>query len=441
MKIKKREEKKSGVPANAVIMIVDGGGRGHALAWKIAQSDDVRIIYCAPGNAGTAREKKCQNVDIQPNEIWKLLKFAKENEVDLVVFGSEDPLVAGAADIFENNGIKVFGPSLLGAMTEGSKEYAKKIMEKYGILTAPYRVFTNPQEARDYIRKEIGLDGVVKGDGLAGGKAVTIYSSIAEAFCAIDDLMVRKIYGKAGEKILIEKRLKGKERSLLAFTDGKDLKFCLLAEDYKQRDDGDDGPNTGGVGVESPPEGVTAEEEKKMKKAARRFMLALKKDGIDYRGLIYFGFMIVDGEPYILEINCRFGDPECQLLMRRLVSDLVPVLFACANRTLKNQKIVWDKRPAVGVVLFSDGYPGKPRDGQFVKCLGLAACVEGAVVFHAGTVLIGDHVITKGGRNFTVTVLKNDKRSAVASAYAAVHMINYEGKCFRRDIGNRKRKE
>lgn len=423
------------------VLVIGSGGREHALAWKIAQSDDVEIAYCAPGNAGTTMTKKCQNVDIQPSEIWKLLKFAKDNTVDLAVFGPEDPLAAGAADIFENNGIVVFGPSLLGAMTEVSKEYAKKLMVKYKIRTAKYEAFTDPEKAKEYIRKEAGSFVAVKGDGLAGGKAVTVCSSGAEAFSVIDDLMVRKIHGKAGEKVLIEERLHGKESSLLAFTDGKDLKFCPLVEDYKQRDDGDEGPNTGGVGVESPPEVVTAEEEKKMKKAARRFVLALEKEGIDYRGLIYFGFMIVDGEPYILEVNCRFGDPECQLLVRRMKSDIVPVLFACANRTLKQHKIEWDERPAVGVVLMADGYPGKPKDGQVVIGLDRAAHLQDVVVFHSGSRLVNGKVVTLHGRNFTITVVKEDKEDAITSAYVAVHMINYEGKHFRTDIGNRKRKK
>jgi phosphoribosylamine---glycine ligase len=441
MKIKRRIKKQK---KGEVILVIDAGGRGHALVWKIAQNDDVRVVYCAPGNAGTAREKKCQNVDIQPNEIWKLLKFAKDKKVDLVVFGPENPLAAGAADIFENNGFKVFGPSLLGAMTEASKEYAKKIMVKYKIRTAKYKAFTDPDEAKEYVREETDSNVVVKGDGLAGGKAVIVCFSMAEAFTAIDDLMVRKIYGKAGEKVLIEERLDGKERSLHAFTDGKSLKFCPLVEDYKQRDDDDEGPNTGGVGVESPPDQVTSEEQKSMEESAKLFIRALKKEGIDYRGIIYFGFMIVNGKAYILEINCRFGDPECQLLMRRLKSDIVPVFFACADGTLKGQKIIWDKRAAIGVVLFSYGYPGKPQDGDIVYGLDRAACMEDIVVFHSGARLfeiLGEaKVKTKDGRNFTVTSLKKKKRNAVETAYDAVCEIVYLHRKFRKDVGNRKRK-
>jgi len=431
-KIKRRVGKPRG---KKVILVIGSGGREHALAWKIAKSGSVWRVYCAKGNAGTAKTKKCINVDIEPSEIWKLLQFAKDNEVDLVVFGSEDTLAAGSADIFERNGIKVFGPSLLGAMMEASKIYAKELMQKYKIPTAAYRAFTDPEKAKEYIRRDIGMDGVVKADGLTGGKGVTVYSSLTQALCSINEMMIGKIYGKAGEKILIEKRLKGKETSYLFFTDGRNMIPCALLEDHKPLLDGDEGPNTGGMGIG--PADITEEEESKMNAIAKKLVWAMRMEGIDYRGLCYIGFMICNGQPYVLEINCRFGDPETQPLMLKMRSDIVPILFACTNGTLNQYTIEWDERPVVCVVLAEDGYPVKPKDGQVVSGLKRVAHMKDVVVFYAGAVMDGKDVITKGGRNFGVVAFgrkRGDIASAAKRAYEAAGKIYYDGIYYRRDI-------
>ena len=417
-----------------VILVIGSGGREHALAWKIAKSGSVWRVYCAPGNAGTEKTKKCINIDIKPDEVADLLEFAKRHEVDLVVFGSEDTLAAGSADIFERNGIKVFGPSILGAKMEASKRFAKDLMLKYEIPTAAYRAFTDPEEAKKYL-EEIGLKGVLKADGLTGGKGVFLYPDLEQGCKMIDKMMVDCIYGKAGKTVLIEERLRGKETSYQFFTDGRNVIPCALLEDHKQLLDGDEGPNTGGMGIG--PADITAEEEAKMNAIARKLVWAMRMEGIDYRGLCYIGFMIVDGQPYVLEINCRFGDPETQPLMLKMRSDIVPILFACTDGTLKQHKIEWDERPVVCVVLAEDGYPVKPKDGQVVSGLNRVARMKDVVVFYAGAIKDGKDVITKGGRNFGVVAFgrkKGDVASAARRAYEAADKINYWGKYCRKDI-------
>jgi len=293
-KIKKRVRKPKG---KKVILVIGSGGREHALAWKIAKSGSVWRVYCAPGNAGTARTKKCININIKPDEIAKLLEFAKEHEVDLVVVGPEDPLVSGIADIFERNGIKAFGPSMFGAKMEASKRFAKELMLKYKIPTAAHRAFADPKKAKEYL-EEIGLAGVLKADGLTGGKGVFLYPDLEQGYKMIDKMMVDGIYGKAGREILIEERLKGKETSYQFFTDGRNMIPCALLEDHKPLLDNDEGPNTGGMGIG--PADVTTKEEAKMNAIAKKLVWAMRMEGIDYRGLCYIGFMICDGQPYVL---------------------------------------------------------------------------------------------------------------------------------------------
>jgi phosphoribosylamine--glycine ligase len=416
------------------VMVSGSGGRENALVWKIGKSDLVDAIICVPGNSGTEDVKKCTNVPISITDIDGLVGLATKENPDLVVVGPEGPLVEGLADKLRECGIPVFGPSKRGALLEGSKEFAKKLMKKYGIKTADYEIFTDPNKAKEYILKN-GLSKVIKADGLTGGKGAYVYKSIEEAFKAIDDMMVHGIYGEAGRKIIIEDRLVGQEVSYQILTDGKTFIPLELVEDHKQLLDGDQGPNTGGMGALSPLR-IAPSLEKRMREIADRFVCAMETEGIDYQGVCYIGFMIVNGELYVLEINCRFGDPETQVLMPRMKSDIVPILLACTNGTLDQHKIEWDPRPAVCVVLAARGYPDNPEKGKVIHGLEspFLKVMDDTFIFHAGTIKKDNIILTNGGRVLCVVAIGAHIKDSAKKAYGVVRGLNFEGMQYRKDI-------
>ncbi len=417
------------------ILIVGGGGREHALAWKIAQSPRAEKIWAAPGNAGIAEVAECVPVGVE--DVDALLAFTWEARPDLVVVGPEAPLVKGLADRLEEAGFRVFGPRAKAARLEGSKAFAKAIMQRHGIPTAAYEIFDDPDAARAYLReREAPL--VLKADGLAAGKGVVVAQSREEALEALDAFMVRRTLGRAGARLVIEECLEGEEASFLALTDGRRIIPLASSQDHKRLADGDRGPNTGGMGAYSPAPVVTADEhEKIMARVMRPIVEALEKEGAPYRGVLYAGLMVKDGEPSVLEFNVRFGDPETQPLLARMQSDLLPLLLAVAEGDLGHLKFTWDPRPAVCVVMAAEGYPTDPRKGAVIEGLADAARLPDAMVFHAGTRREGERVIVSGGRVLGVTALGGNLAAARDRAYEAVGKIRWPGEQHRTDIGHR----
>ena len=417
------------------VLVVGGGGREHALAWKIARSPRVDRVYVAPGNAGTALV--AENVPIGAEDVEALAGFAEGEGIDLTVVGPEAPLVQGIVDRFRERGLRVFGPSASAARLEGSKAFAKAVMERYGVPTAGYREFTDPEAARAHVR-EHGAPLVVKADGLAAGKGVTVARTVEEALAAVDAIMVDRAFGEAGARIIVEECLEGEEASFLAFCDGRRVLPMASSQDHKPVFDDDQGPNTGGMGAYSPAPVVTPELfDEIMETVMRPVVEGLARDGIPYVGVLYAGLMIRDGRPKVLEFNCRFGDPECQPIVMRMKGDLVPVLEACIDGDLDRVSLEWDPRAAVCVVMASGGYPGSYRKGIEIRGLDEAAALEDVVVFHAGTRREGDRVVTAGGRVLGVTALGDDIPAAIRRAYEAVERISWEGAHYRRDIGRK----
>ena len=420
------------------ILVVGGGGREHTLVWKIAQSPKVKKIYCAPGNAGISKLAEC--VSIGAGEIDRLAGFAKKNKIDLTVVGPEGPLVAGIAGRFKRDNLPVFGPSAEGAQLEGSKVFCKMLMKSHGIPTADFRTFGDIEGARDYIGSFPASAGgpVVKADGLAAGKAVVVAKNKDEALDAIGRIMRDREFGEAGDQVVIEKRLTGEEASILAFADGKTIYPMETSQDHKAAFDGDKGPNTGGMGAYSPAPVVT----KKIQREIERRILvpivhALKREGYEYRGVLYAGLMINEEEPSVLEFNVRFGDPETQPILMRMKSDIVPVLAATVEGKLDSQVIEWDERPAVCVVMASGGYPGSYKKGVEIKGLGEAEKMQDVVVFHAGTKMQEGKIVTNGGRVLGVTALGDTIAEAKERAYEAVRTISFEGAQYRGDISDK----
>jgi phosphoribosylamine--glycine ligase len=416
------------------VLIVGGGGREHALAWKIGQSAKVDKIYCAPGNAGTAGI--ADNVDIPADRIDRLLTFALENKIGLTVVGPEQALVLGIVDKFKENGLRVFGPSAEAANLEGSKVFCKDLMQKYGIPTGDYQVFEAPRDALEYVQTQT-RKLVVKADGLAAGKGVIICDDGKEAANAIQAIMQDKAFGEAGDRIVVEEFLEGQEVSLLAFTDGKTVLPLDSAQDHKAAFDGDLGPNTGGMGAYSPaPVFTEALKTEVMQTVMQATVDAMKKEGRVFQGILYAGLMLTQTGPKVLEFNARFGDPETQPLLMRMQSDIVPLFEACIDGTLDQQDVVWKDQSAVCVVLAAKGYPGKYEKGKVIH--GLDKAGELAQVFHAGTKISGSNVVTSGGRVLGVTALGDDTATAIATAYRAVEQISWDGGLhFRKDIGKR----
>lgn len=415
------------------VLVVGGGGREHALTWKICQSPLVEKVYCAPGNAGTA--SVAENVPIGADKIEDLIQFAQENNVELTVVGPEQPLVLGIVDAFEAKGLRAFGPSAKAAQLEGSKAFSKDLMKKYRIPTADYQVFDSADAAKNYI-DSVG-PVAVKADGLAAGKGVSICMDSESAKKAVDEIMEKKAFGDAGSKIVIEEFLVGEELSLLAFTDGKTVLPLDSAQDHKQAYDGDKGPNTGGMGAFSPAPIFTPElKERVMNEIMIPAVRGMEADGIVYKGLLYAGLMLTDKGPKTLEFNARFGDPETQPLLMRMKNDIVPIFQACIDETLAGHNLDWDSKAAVCVVMAAKGYPGSYKKGMEISGLKEAEDT-GSVVFHAGTRSNRDKVETSGGRVLGVTALGDTMEDALSCSYSAVEKITWDGIHYRKDIGRR----
>ena len=417
------------------VLIVGSGGREHALAWKCAQTADEVLV--APGNAGTAREDGIRNVAVSSDDIDGLIELAKAEAVDLTIIGPEAPLVAGVVDQFEAAGLACFGPSANAAQLEGSKAFTKDFLARHNIPTAAYRNFTDLGKALNYIREQ-GAPIVIKADGLAAGKGVIVAHTLEEAEQAATDMLTGERFGSAGATIVVEEFLDGEEASFIVITDGTTILPLATSQDHKARDEGDVGPNTGGMGAYSPAPVVTAEiEERIINEVIRPTLEGMRKDGANYVGFLYAGLMIMaDGTPRVIEFNCRMGDPETQPILARLRSDLVTICKATLDGTLANISAEWDERAALGVVMAAGGYPENYAKGAAIKGLDDADS-EAQKVFHAGTAQNGDDVVTSGGRVLCVVGLGNNVANAAKHAYDAVDKICWDGVYLRRDIGHR----
>ncbi|HEY5752647.1 MAG TPA: phosphoribosylamine--glycine ligase [Chthoniobacterales bacterium] len=416
------------------VLIIGSGGREHALAWKIGQSPRVSEVFCAPGNGGTATIAK--NVPIPVTNVAALRDFALSEKIDFTVVGPDDVLAAGAVDMFQEAGLRIFGPNRAAARLESSKGFAKEFMERHGIPTAKYARFSRSDEARDYARK-MGGPVVIKADGLALGKGVIIAQNTQEAENAIGLIMDQREFGAAGESVVIEELLQGEECSIHALIDGNTWSLFPGAQDHKRAFDGDQGPNTGGMGTCSPVPALNAALVDQVKTdVLDRFVAGIRADGINFRGMLFPGLMLTAAGVKVIEFNCRFGDPETQVLLPRLKTDLLDLLEATVDGTLAKIQPEWDDRAAVCVVMASGGYPGKYATGKPIFGLESAA-KTGAIVFHAGTKPSGDGVQTSGGRVLGVTALGADVRAAREAAYAAVAEIDFADRQYRSDIGLR----
>jgi phosphoribosylamine---glycine ligase len=417
------------------ILVIGSGGREHALCWKIRQSPHVRELYCAPGNGGIADVARC--VPIPADNVAGLTSFALEKKIDLTVVGPELPLTLGLVDALEKRGLPAFGPRREGAKLEGSKAFTKELLERCRVPTAAFGVFSDPEAARAFVRAT-GTPIVVKADGLAAGKGVTVCESEAEAFAAIDQSLCERAFGDAGRSVVIEEFLEGEEASFLALTDGETVLPLASSQDHKRILDGDRGPNTGGMGAYSPAPVITPTvHDRVMSKVLAPVVAGLKGRGIRYQGVLYAGLMIRNGEPKVLEFNVRFGDPECQALLVRLETDIVELMMAVVERRLGAQQIRWDARQAVCVVLAAEGYPGDVAKGDEIGGLEALRGWSEGVVFHAGTARCDGKIVTAGGRVLGVTALGATLREAIGHAYWAVDKIHWRGMHYRHDIGGR----
>lgn len=418
------------------VLVIGSGGREHAIIWKLAQSKNVSKIYCAPGNGGIADLAECVPIDVMDFE--KLTEFAKENNIDLTVVAPDDPLAAGAVDAFEAGGLRAFGPNKAAAIIEGSKSFSKDLMKKYNIPTAEYEVFENSKDALNYIKLNNKFPVVVKADGLALGKGVIIAKTLDEAENAVHDILDDKIFGSAGAKVVIEEFLTGPEISVLAFTDGKTMKPMVSAQDHKRAYDNDEGPNTGGMGTFSPSRVYTHEVAKEcMEKIFIPTMNAMNAENRTFKGVLYFGLMKTADGVKVIEYNCRFGDPETQVVLPRLKSDLCDIFNAVIDQKLDEINIEWDEKACVCVVMASGGYPKKYEKGYKIDGIKQAESL-GALVFHAGTKLDDNNILTNGGRVLGVTALGDNLDDAIQKAYKYVDLINFKNAHFRKDIGIKK---
>ncbi len=414
------------------ILIIGGGGREHALAWKLRQSPLTESIFCAPGNAGTAAI--AENVAIGPSDLAALVRFAKQNAIDLTIVGPDEPLALGIADLFAAQNLRIFGPGKAAARLESSKIFAKELMARMGIPTASSEAFSHSADALAY-SEEVEYPVVIKADGLALGKGVIIAQDQASAASTIEAMMNQRRFGEAGRRLIIEEFLRGSECSLHALTDGND--YCLLASarDHKRAFDGNVGPNTGGMGAVSPAESWNSAVHAQLGKRIMDPLLAgLREEGVTFRGLLFPGLMIEGTTPRVLEFNCRFGDPETQAILPRMKSDLLPLLQSVVEGKLGDCNLEWDDRPAVTVVMASAGYPGKYETGKWISGLEDAARLPDVQIFHAGTRKVNNEIVTAGGRVLAVTALGADRQAARKRAYEAVSKINFEGCQYRKDI-------
>jgi len=419
------------------ILIVGNGGREHALAWKCAQSANVDEVLVAPGNAGTAREDKVRNVAVSSDDIEALAQLAQDQNIDLTIVGPEAPLVAGIVDYFESKGLPCFGPNAAAAQLEGSKAFTKDFLARHNIPTADYQNFTKLQPALAYIREQ-GAPIVIKADGLAAGKGVIVAMTLAEAEAAATDMLDRGSFGDAGACIVVEEFLDGEEASFIVITDGDTVLPLATSQDHKARDEGDTGPNTGGMGAYSPAPVVTPEiEQRIMNEVIHPTLEGMRADGNTYLGFLYAGLMIMaDGTPKVIEFNCRMGDPETQPILSRLRSSLADICVATLDGTLASETAEWDSRAALGVVLAAGGYPASYGKGMKISGLAEADGTD-QKVFHAGTALDDDDVVTSGGRVLCVVGLGETVREAAASAYQSVDKIHWQDVYSRREIGHR----
>ncbi len=414
------------------VLIIGSGGREHSLAWKVSKSPKVKEIFAIRGNPGINRLGKCVDIDI--SNIKTITNFAKENKIDLTIVGPETPLVAGIVNKFEEAGLKIFGPSKEAAKLEGSKVFSKEIMKEFGIPTADFKVFENAEKAKRYI-KEKGAPLVVKADGLAAGKGVTVAKTVKEALEAIEKIMVEKIFGEAGNKVVVEECLQGEEASYLVISDGERYIPLAPAQDHKAVFDSDKGPNTGGMGAYSPAPIFSPEIEKEVKKKViEPIIKGMKERGTPFKGILYAGIMITDDGIKTLEFNVRFGDPEAQVILRRLEDDLVDICFDTINGKLP-EKLNWDKRTSICVVLTSKGYPEKYEKRGKITGIEEAEKIDDITVFHAGTTIKNGKLVTNGGRVLNVTAMGKDTKEAIKNVYEAVNKIQFEGMHFRKDIG------
>ena len=419
------------------VLIIGNGGREHALAWKVAQAENIKHVFVAPGNAGTASEAKVSNVAIGVEDIDGLLSFASENKIDLTIVGPEAPLVMGVVDAFQAAGLKCFGPSAGAAQLEGSKAFSKDFLARHKIPTADYQVFTDAEKACDYISHQ-GAPIVVKADGLAAGKGVIVAHTIAEAHTAARDMLLENKFGDAGARVVVEEFMAGEEASFICMVDGDNVLPLATSQDHKARDNGDLGPNTGGMGAYSPAPVVTDEMHARiMQLVIEPTVKGIKSDGYPYTGFLYAGLMIgADGVPKVVEFNCRFGDPETQPIMMRLKSDLAQLCLAALDGTLDSTQAEWDPRAALGVVLAAGGYPESYAKGMAIN--GLDNCDnDHCKTFQAGTTLDDGQVVTSGGRVLCVTALGDSVTQAQKNAYTAVDKISWHGMFCRTDIGYR----
>ncbi|HSB30571.1 MAG TPA: phosphoribosylamine--glycine ligase [Candidatus Sulfobium mesophilum] len=417
------------------VLVIGGGGREHAIVWKLSQSKLVDKIYCCPGNAGIAETAQC--IDVNQDDFQALLDFVKYEWIDLTIVGPEAPLSKGIVDIFEKEGRRILGPSKAAARLESSKAFSKDLMRSHGIPTAEYKVFTSYLHAEEYIRFK-GTPIVIKADGLAAGKGVFIASTMEEAIDALKQIMKDRVFGAAGDRVLIEECLQGEEASFMAFTDGNTIVPMVSSQDHKRIFDNDQGPNTGGMGAYSPAPVITGElETVVMEKIMKPTIRALKSEGITYKGILYAGLMIDKGKPYVLEFNCRLGDPETQPVLSRLQSDLMEIAMAVTDERLSDARIEWKKDPSVCVVVSSGGYPGKYRKGDVITGLEEANNIEGVHVFHAGTAFKDSNIVTAGGRVLGVTATGPSVAEAKSRAYEAIDKIRFEGMHYRKDIADR----
>ncbi len=416
------------------ILVVGSGGREHAIVWKLAQSPKAEKIYCAPGNGGIGELAEC--VDIGAMEFEKLAAFAKEKEIDLTVIGMDDPLCGGIVDVFESQGLRVFGPRKNAAILEGSKAFSKDLMKKYGIPTADYQVFTDPEKAEEYL-ETAKFPIVLKADGLALGKGVLICNTLEEAKAGVKTLMLDKQFGSAGDEIVIEEFLTGREVSVLSFVDGKTIKIMTSAQDHKRAKNGDQGLNTGGMGTFSPSPFYTEEVDAFCREHIyQKTVDAMRAEGREFKGIIFFGLMLTADGPRVLEYNARFGDPETQVVLPRMKNDLADVFEACVDGTLDQVELEFEDNAAVCVVLASDGYPEKYEKGFPISGLEAFDGKNDYFVFHAGTKRGADgQILTNGGRVLGVTATGKDLKEARKKAYEATGWISFENKYMRTDIG------
>ncbi len=418
------------------ILVIGSGGREHALAWKAAQSENVDIVYVAPGNAGTALEEKLENVDIGVEDIQALIDFAKQKSIELTIVGPEAPLVIGVVDAFEKEGLKIYGPTKGAAQLEGSKAFTKDFLARHKIPTAAYGNFTDIEKAKAYVKQQ-GTPIVIKADGLAAGKGVIIAQNEAQAFAAIDDMLEDNKFGEAGSRVVIEEFLSGEEASFIVMVDGENILPLATSQDHKARDNGDIGPNTGGMGAYSPAPVVTQEiHDRVMQEIIVPTVQGMAEEGHPYSGFLYAGLMIdSEGTPKVLEYNCRFGDPETQPIMSRMKSDLVDLCLTAINKKLDTATCDWDDRAAVGVVLAAGGYPAAYEKGNPIS--GLNDTQEDTKVFHAGTKTDGENVVTAGGRVLCVVGLGDSVTEAQKKAYQRVKSIGWDNVYYRTDIGHK----